>query len=607
MLRLLGHDTVSEMEAAVQGATAQRVPWEADVTPVPARIANEPTGRPAAVMLVADGFVLASDIVLHPPSNAAGVATLIGNAVSALVAKGGAPPSSLTVRHEAVAELLRPMMLPLGVKHIQAFRALPALDDAASSLRQHMAGSESPLPAVSLPETWAGWEFPAERVHALHAAAATWYAMKPWELLSDSDLLELTLPGGSRWYASIMGAGGETFGLALYENVEDVIAVLDASPHQPAFAPLFVVLSLTFDFRADLPKPMRREAMDAGWPIAGPSAYPVMWAMNTMGGGVSPAQAADLTLALEIVARFAERLDPESGQGAEPLIGEWTDAVSGAVVNSAMPQRFMSLWDVPAHLSPIHAEGARANADAVCLTDAERDTPSEEDAALVSRFVQAARAMGVAEKRVSLDEGNARHFIEVMRFEQRVHLAAVTEFDLRLFLFDLVPRHTVGSKSHGHALRQSLKRFFAYLAASEDLSYPWAATILADKQAFDDRWASFPGRYANEAEEFGWTAELSEDLVARAMLPEPPVDSDLSGTVREQEAALYQKLQRAWLRWRDDAIHDGVTEFAALLARLRARQKEWEAEPQAELDGRSPADVITAERSAGRRISRRRR
>ncbi len=591
-LRLLGHDTMTEMQANILEAIARPVPWEVDVTPVPAN--TDPTGRAAAVILAAEGLVLHSDLIARPPSDAAGVAALLADAITTQLARGGAPPSAVFVRHAEVAECLAPLLQPHGVVAVGALRPLPMLDDFAAGLRQHLAGSRAPIQAVSCPQMWAGWALPDEQVHALHAAAATFYRSKPWELLADVDTLSLTMPAGTRWYACVMGAAGETFGVALYESIEDMLNLLE-TPDGANFAQqLSVVLSLTFDFRADLPKSMRREAADAGWPIAGPSAYPVLWTINTIGGGISESQVRDLTLALEVVARFAGRIDTETNAGAGPVGVSWTDESSGTVVEFPEPMRNVSLWEVPALLSPSLPEGGRAN------------TTDTSDADLLARFVAAARAIGTNEKRNTQDENNVAHFIEVIRFEQRVTLTALSEVDLRIFLYDLMPRRTIGAKSHGHAMRQSLKRFFAYLSASEDLRYPWAAAILGDKFALDERWDSRPDRFADEDVEFFWTAELMEDLTARVLLPEPPDLTGLGDRMGSAEAAIYDDMQRAWLVWRDAAIRAGVREPQALREKLIARQAQWLAEPQS-LDGPARADVIASERAGGRRISRRRR
>lgn len=592
-LRLLGHDTSTGRKARTLAAIAHPVAWEADVTPVPATVATHPNARSVAVLLAAEGLVLHSDLVMGPPAGAAGVATLLADAIATLIGSGGAVPSELYVRHAAVAEQLAPLLEQHGVS-VNAIGVLPVLDDFAAGLRQHLSGGSIPLPAVCCPPTWAAWEFPADRVHALHAAAANFYTLKPWELLANADVLDLTMPSGSHWFASVMGEAGETFGLALYESLDDIMALLNAPDNRAALIPLqFVVLSLTFDFRADLPKPMRKEAADAGWPIAGPSAYPVLWAMNTIGGGVSESQVGDLATALDVIARLAARLDPENN--ADPVKGVWTDDASGTVVRFSAPAEYQPLWDVPAELSPSLAEGARAG----------RVADEQSDADLLARFVDASRTLGTNEKRITQDEGNVAHFIEVMRAEHRINLPALTEFDLRVFLYDLMPRKTLGAKSHGHAMRQSLKRFFAYLAASEELNYPWAAPILGDKFALDERWDSRPDGFSPD-DDFAWSAELMDDLAARVMLPQPPVASDFNGVMRPIEAGLYEEIQRIWLAWRDEEIRAGAREPEALRERLAARQAAWDSTPQAALDGRSPAEAISAERKTTRRISRRR-
>jgi hypothetical protein len=600
LLRAVGKGTRSELETVAQVAIRVSAPWEADVTPMPVVSDSDPSARHAAVMLAANGAMLHIEFEAHPPSDASGIATLLANAMDAVLAGGGLPPSEVIVRHAAVAAELR-RMLGEATPVAHAPR-LPMLDEFSAAVRQQITGL--PLPASSQPQMWAAWDLPAETLRRLFSAAAAFYVAAPWLVIDDATPLELTMPNGAVWNAITIGFEGHEIGLILHESLEDYIAMIDAPDPDVSFdMAQATVISLSFDVRADLPKPMRREFTDNKWMVAGPSAYPSLWALNTIGGGLSSSQADDLAMALEIIARIGE-LSGENHEVLEALGTSWTDETSGSIVRYA-PYDDRYLWDIPQMLEPSLAQGSRADSTAHFGFSPDNVT---EDAAIVARFAAAMRASGAEPERATHDEQDADFFVQLMHGEQGVRLPAVTELDLRTFLYDLLPRKSMTTKEHGNAIRASLERFFDYLAASEELCYPWATAILRDDPAFEERWESCPGRQRNDA--LGaWMAELYEDLDARVMLPANQLAGvgEWGETMGVEESQLYTTLGREWLRWRDAEIALGNRTPKELWDRLTARQAEWEQTPQARLGDRPPSEVIVRERGPSRRAKPRAR
>ena len=595
LLRVVGKGTRSEMETIADEAIRHSVPWEADIAPMPMSIETEPSGRHAAVILSANDAIVHLELEAHPPSEAATAAKLISDAIDTVLARGGAPPSSVLVRHASVAhELGR-----IRAEQVEVVNApqLPTLDDFAASFRKQISGV--PLPPISHPQMWAAWQLPAEALNRLFSAAAAYYVAAPWLLYADDAPLELTMANGSSWVAVVLGNEGEHFGFVLYESFEDYLELIHAATADDGFnATQDAVISLSFDVRAELPKPMRREFTDSKWTVAGPGAYPSIWVLNTIGGGLSVEQANDLSTALEVVARIAT-LEEKDDVLLEALGSSWTDEPTGTVVRWADAEE-ASLWDVPDLLTPSLAEGACADATARSRSDED----GAEDAAVVDRFVAAMKASHANAERTKRDEQDVDFFVQLMHGVQGIRLPALSELDLRNFLFDLLPRKAMTTKEHGHSIRASLERFFDYLAAKEQLSYPWAAAILSDADAFEERWDSFPRGQASDALA-DWMGELFADLDARVMLP----SNDLAGlgewreVMGLEESRLYAALGREWLIWRDAEIALGHREPKELWDRLIARQAAWEQAPQSLLGGRSPTEVIAKERSAGRRAT----
>jgi len=602
-LRLAGHDTERELRASAAEAIRRSVPWEADITPVPIRIASEPAGRPAAILVAANGLVLSVDVAMHAPSDAAGVAELLRAAIAKVLATGGATPTQVSVRHEAVADQLRPLLRELGITTVVSNPTLAMIAEIGAELRRQMSGLDMDIPAISNPDMWAAWDFPADIVHDLFVAAAEFYRAAPWRELANEHLLDLDLLNGSRWSASILGQGGQQYGLVLYESSNDFLSFLESPDPAAGFAAhRHAVLSLSFDARGDIPKPMRREITQAGWPVAGPSAYPNMWALNTIGGGLSVAQARDMTSALGVVARFAGVLGASRSEGSSPLPVPWTDA-SGCSVRPTYDMEVEPLWEVPSRLTTSMAEGSAANPLALSRDEKGAETLERNDAAMIGRFAASMQAGQVDEQRAATDRMNADLFATVMRGELGVFLPAVSELDLRIFLYDLLPRKMMGSRATANGIRTSLRRFVDHLAAHEGLRYPWARAILRDKRAFEERWDTFPSGNYLDPSVAEWMSELTEDLMARAFMParELAGAGEWSAAMGFEEVTLYDELQRLWLRWRDEEIRLGNDVPHALVARLVARQDEWALTPQLRLTGRSPIRAITAERKRNRR------
>ena len=137
------------------------------------------------------------------------------------------------------------------------------IDEFAAGLRKQILGGSEGFPPISSPETWEAWQLPAGVLDSLFASAAAFYAAHPWTTFSGDNPVELLIPSGARWFAAVLGFGGEQFGLVLYELLEDIEALFEAPESMSDFAASRgVIISLSFDARADLPKAMRRT-----WPV----------------------------------------------------------------------------------------------------------------------------------------------------------------------------------------------------------------------------------------------------------------------------------------------------------------------------------------------------
>jgi hypothetical protein len=84
------------------------------------------------------------------------------------------------------------------------------------------------------------------------------------------------------------------------------------------------------------------------------------------------------------------------------------------------------------------------------------------------------------------------------------------------------------------------------------------------------------------------------------MVPDPGLGGEgetWGAEMGPEEADLQDELQRRWLLWRDELVRDGQDRPEELRAGLIARQREWQESPHPRLDGRTPVQVVQAERA----------
>ncbi|MEP6620017.1 MAG: SEC-C domain-containing protein [bacterium] len=598
MLHVMGSTSLTEIERTALNATRTSVPWQADVAPVTTSVENRPDARFAAIILGTHDVVLTADLDPNPPSTAIGVARLLAHAIEAQIKLGATPPSSITVRHQEVAAALAPLVEPIGVNRVHASTKMPELDEMLHSLRSHITGLPDPVPGLSHPETWAAWQLPPDLVANLFRAAAAYYTAAPWINLSGDEPLRVTIADGSTWFVSIMGQAGQVVGVAMYESLAEFESILVPGDTRAAFNAFeHVLITLDFDARADLPKAMRNELATRRLPVAGPAAYPSIWTRNTIGGGIAESQVRDLIAILDAVAAMPPLAIREA-------LVDWTHQPTGITIRSeGALGELPPLWAPPDRLTLSQPTGVNAEPGAECTTDFDVATHLD-DEPILARFVASVGSEeGInATKRHLKDQAVVWRFVLSMNVTQRTPLRAVTEYDLRVYLYDIYPRSRRSGVGEMREVRAGLKRFFAYLHAHEGLSYPWAASILRDREAFEVRWDTTPPDNASDDAFDDWIAEFLDDLHWRVMLPDPNLGTVGRGghELSDKEFELVLMLQRNWMIWREELIANGNTDPESVRAELETRRAEWERMPQEPLGGKSPAAVLTRRRAKRR-------
>lgn len=125
-----------------------------------------------------------------------------------------------------------------------------------------------------------GGRVPRDRVADLFAAARALHAAAPWKRAAEEQTLRMDIPalGVEGACVSIIGALGQSLGLIIFPSqmaFHAFAGTADAGPLSEGPVDLgTTMLSLTFERAGRLPPSMRREALEHGWRVAGPDAYP---------------------------------------------------------------------------------------------------------------------------------------------------------------------------------------------------------------------------------------------------------------------------------------------------------------------------------------------
>lgn len=584
--------------------------WQVDLTPLGGRIRNDPAARPTVSLVVENGIVLDVSLTVRPPAEAEEVAAELEAAVARVAGRTGGWPHRVEVRDGEIAGHLAAALAPRDVE-VVARASLDQLDPVAADLRESVGGLDAALPPTSSPQTWGGWRLPRDTVAEIFRAAAGFWRRRPWRWITGEAPLFAERGTSRPWTCCVLGNGGATFGLALYAEADDFLRTLEeGAPFSDLSGP---ILSLTFDRASDVPRPMRREVAAAHWEIAGPDAYPVLMALNTPAGGVTREMADDLARLLRAVPEFVEHHRDVLDTALDERI-EWSSPETGVAFRfegdllDANESLFDNPWDPPEWLEPCLPEGPNAEPEAVL--DLVLDTPEDFEGFLdaemrvVDRFEDALRAEGLSEATVEKHTLNAAIFVEALCALQMAPVRAVTEYDLRSFLFDLYPRKYRDAQGRARAMPVSLTRFFDFLAGHEGIACPWAGAVLAERDAYVERLESFPGGSWWDEDVAEWRAVLEEDLVERALI-HWPLHADGAGgapVMGPEEAWLEREVQRRWLLWRDEVVRGGTTDPPEVRAALIRRQQEWETTPHPRLDGGTPRETFVSERREYRHV-----
>ena len=177
-------------------------------------------------------------------------------------------PFAVEVKDQKLAAFLEQRLQGAGTR-VDCVPDLPLMQRMLDELAESMAKGKEP------PGMLTGDNVEIEQIKRFTESASSFYQARLWEELSDVDLVEILepLPPPGMRYVSVLGHGGQTFGLGFFDSLKEYEKMCRAAA-PGRFSAKNGTWSLTFGDITDLPFADADLWEDHGLPLAGPQAYP---------------------------------------------------------------------------------------------------------------------------------------------------------------------------------------------------------------------------------------------------------------------------------------------------------------------------------------------
>ena len=208
-------------------------------------------------------------------------------------------PGRIEVRDQALREPLAQTLERLSTA-VVVVDELPAVRDILTQFESHASGGRRfpgllDAPGISV-----------ERLRAFAEAAAAFYDARIWDHLANEDLIVIEAEGAPRRrrHVSVLGQGGQLFGLSFFESRAAFARVLNRadSGRYPDHAD-----GVTFGSIDELPFADVDAWLDDELPVAGPRAYPLAADIHR-DGTIRRPDARELTYAETLLRALASTL-----------------------------------------------------------------------------------------------------------------------------------------------------------------------------------------------------------------------------------------------------------------------------------------------------------
>ena len=180
----------------------------------------------------------------------------------------GCRPASLEVPEEELGTRLGQALCDKELA-VTVRRELPGVKRALADMAEQMGGAPLHPDALDAPGVT------VDRMRAFAGAAKRFYEVAPWQHLTDADLIHVEAPvmePGLR-YVTVLGAGGQTFGLGFFETAEEFEELQEGA--EPEILLKGSRWAVFFGAVWEMPFGDADLWLEQGLPVAGGCVYPV--------------------------------------------------------------------------------------------------------------------------------------------------------------------------------------------------------------------------------------------------------------------------------------------------------------------------------------------
>lgn len=297
--------------------------WESSVSRMRAWITprNQAPYRPYVILTVSQtGKVVGTNVVDDIPTPDQFLNTIVKTMRRPALGSGRKRrPAVIYVDDEALVETLAPKLQEVGVR-CEYRHTLRQVKAALSSMEQFTHRGEEPIPGLIKSPGVTPF-----MVNGLFEAAAFFYREAPWRWIDDSRPIKVSYPPGGRLrYAVVMGHGGETYGLAVYNSPDELREVYTGIPPDELIGRMEWT-SVLFGAVTEMPFDDLDDMEKYDWPVAGELAYPLPFRITRSGHLVRPGKSELLwfeaaLLAIPTFVRDYMRADGEFAHPAEATL-----------------------------------------------------------------------------------------------------------------------------------------------------------------------------------------------------------------------------------------------------------------------------------------------
>jgi len=231
---------------------------------------NQPPYRPYLILVAnTAGAILRSQVLEKSPTPDQMFEELLNAMLHPALGAGKARrPKVLNLDDPDYVSALAPRLADLEVS-CQHRTSLPSVKNALSSLERYT-NRGKPIPGLlTIPSVT------PPLVGHLFELAADFYRATPWRWLDDSHSMEIRYPpDGVPRYAVVMGSGGQIFGLAVYDTLDDLRLIFEPHLSHQQVTRRATWLVLFFESAMAMSFDDLDAMVKYGWSVPHESAYP---------------------------------------------------------------------------------------------------------------------------------------------------------------------------------------------------------------------------------------------------------------------------------------------------------------------------------------------